>query len=361
MRDAVDFMLTRIHSLKLLALFVILAAASATRAQETPPATLAPTPPSQTIERDDEQEPVKVYTQEVRLPVVAYDEHERFDPTLRPDDILVVEGGVPQQVRSVRRVPANVLLVFDLGGQVTATQSGNATREAALGLVARLREGDRLAVIQNSGRVELLRDWTTDAGGAAHTLRAKFFTGRRSRLSECLAMAAMKLREQPVGNTHVIVFTDGLEAQSKEKIQAEPIGRAALADLVATQANVHVFCFAALVEDAVKNRGGGIDMDFEMRRWFKRYARATRQREEQLAELAKEAGGRVLLPKSSGEIAEQVGKVSRDIGAQYVLTYTSKRPFTPENAGERRPVRVSPRRTGLRLLTLRSHVSAPTM
>src|SRR5215208_6245070 len=104
----------------------------------------------------EEQEPVKVYTEEVRLPVVAYDERERFDPTLAADDVLVLEDGVPQRVRSVRRVPANLLLVFDLGGQVSATRAVNATREAALRLASGLREGDSVAVIQNGGRVELL-------------------------------------------------------------------------------------------------------------------------------------------------------------------------------------------------------------
>lgn len=54
----------------------------------------------------EEQETVKVYTEEVRLPVVAYNDRERFDPTLAADDVLMLEDGVPQHVRSVRRVPA---------------------------------------------------------------------------------------------------------------------------------------------------------------------------------------------------------------------------------------------------------------
>ncbi len=83
----------------------------------------------------EEQEPVKVYTEEVRLPVVAYDGRERIDPTLAADDML--EDGVPLRVRSVRRVPANVLLVFDMGGQVTATRAANATRAAAFRFGAR--------------------------------------------------------------------------------------------------------------------------------------------------------------------------------------------------------------------------------
>src|ERR1044072_8011683 len=89
----------------------------------------------------EEPETVKVYTEEVRLPVVAYDDRERFDPTLTADDVLVLEDGVPQRVRSVRRVPANILLVFDMGGQVTAARAVNAPRDAAFKLLGGLRDG----------------------------------------------------------------------------------------------------------------------------------------------------------------------------------------------------------------------------
>ncbi|MDT7602254.1 MAG: hypothetical protein QOF61_251, partial [Acidobacteriota bacterium] len=65
---------------------MLLAAACVCRAQQpTPQPTPAPA----------EQEPIKVFTQEVRLPVAAYDQYERFDPTLEARDLLVLEDGVP--------------------------------------------------------------------------------------------------------------------------------------------------------------------------------------------------------------------------------------------------------------------------
>jgi hypothetical protein len=288
-----------------LALILLLFAAVVPCAAQEPPAR-------------EEQEPVKVYTEEVRLPVVAYDERERFDPTLAADDVLVLEDGVPQRVRSVRRVPANMLLVFDMGGQVTATRAANATADAALRLLDGLSEGDRVAFVHNSGRAaEVLQDWTEDLAAARSVLKTKLlcgncsrpsvFSAKRSRLSECLALAGAKLKERPVGNTHVVVFTDGLEAQSKDEIRADEIAKDAVRGLLASQASVHVFCFVSLVEKAVNYRNnpvsiGGttnsvrvvIDTDFEMRRWFQNYALATKRREAQLAELAREAGGRVL-------------------------------------------------------------------
>ncbi|MFL6231331.1 MAG: VWA domain-containing protein [Pyrinomonadaceae bacterium] len=353
-----------------LALFVIvIAAACVCRAQQPTPS------PSPTPARE-EQEPIKVFTQEVRVPVAAFDQFENFDPTLEARDLLVLEDDVPQQVRSITRAPANVLVVFDLGGKAsTATRNDSTARDATIHLIASLRRGDHVALVQNSRRAEVFQDWTDDLGYATHALQTKFFTAERSRLSECLALAAAKLREQPVGNTHVVIFTDGLELQSKEEISAGTIRGDAMQSLVATQASVHVFSFASLVNDFVRMRnhpvtvgtgaGGNsvkvvIDTDAAMRRWFRAYARATLEREEQLTALAEEAGTRLLQPRTPDEIIKLTERVGRDISAQYIITYKPQRPFTSDSQGERRHVTVRPRRAGLDLEVLRTVVTVTT-
>ena len=365
--------------LEVLLILFMTAGAPAARQQRQQPA--PPTPPDAEAARP-EQEPVRIYTQEVKLPVVAYDRRERFDPTLSPDDVLVVEEGVPQYVRSARRLPAHILLVFDTGAQVTAVRGAELAREAALRLVSTLGPGDEVAVIQNGPRagvgvqgaragVGVLQDWTADAAAVGRVLRTKLLSGNRSRLSECLALAASKVGERADGSAHVVVFTDGLESQSREKVQAAAINPEAARRLAASQASVHIFCFAALVKSFVKERnylvGFGasakgtfsviFDTDFEMRRWFRDYARATEQRKEQLSALARETGGRLLLPATAAEAAELADKLWRDIGAQYVVTYAPKLPLSPGAAPRR--VDVSSRRLGLQLFSLRTSVVAP--
>jgi VWFA-related protein len=344
-------------------LIVVLFTASVCCAQQPTPTT-TPT----------DQETLKVFTQEVRLPVAAFDVYEHFDPTLEARDMVVLEDDVPQEVRSIARVPANVLIVFDMGSPVSArTRDDETAREAAMRLISTLRYGDRVAVIQNSRRVELLQDWTDDQGLATHQLKTKFMSAPHSRLSECLALAAVKLKEQPVGNTHIVIFTDGLELQSKEEINAGTIKKDAIDALVSTQASVHVFSFASLVTEFARMRNHPvstsstttsvkvtIDTDASMRRWFRAYADATLQREQQLAALARDAGGRLLQPRTPDEIARLVERVGRDILAQYVVTYRPRRPLTPDSRGERRHVNVLSRRAGLELETLRTIVTAPT-
>ena len=47
-----------------------------------------------------QDEPVKVFTEEVRLPVIAVDQFGHYDPTVVPDDVLVLEDGVAQQIEA---------------------------------------------------------------------------------------------------------------------------------------------------------------------------------------------------------------------------------------------------------------------
>jgi hypothetical protein len=94
--------------LVMVALLAFAAGQSSSQEPSKPQASPSPTP-----------ETVKVFTEEVRLPVVAFDSYGHYDPTLELDDILVLEDGVAQQLRSLRHVPANVLFLLDTGGELS--------------------------------------------------------------------------------------------------------------------------------------------------------------------------------------------------------------------------------------------------
>src|SRR5437588_278949 len=127
--------------------FIILLSATP-RAQSGIHPKPAPTP------QEDEAE--RVYTEEVRIPGFAFDEKGRFDPRLEVDDVLIVEDGVPQQVKSVRRVPASVVLLLGTGWDLDPALRSNTTRDIALGVLNDLREGDRIAALQFNDRATML-------------------------------------------------------------------------------------------------------------------------------------------------------------------------------------------------------------
>src|SRR5438132_8856004 len=105
--------------------------------------TAVPVPSSQPTPPAQQQERIKIYTEEVLLPVVATDSRGRFDPTLEADDLLILEDGQPQTIRSIRRIPASVLLLLDTGGFRNPAMKTNTTRDLAVRLVSHPRSGDQ--------------------------------------------------------------------------------------------------------------------------------------------------------------------------------------------------------------------------
>lgn len=373
---------------------------------QTSPLTLpaaSPTPPSSSPPPDNEDS-IKVFTEEVRIPVFAYDDYGNFDRTIEPDDLLILEDGVPQTVRSVRHTPANVLLLLDTGGEGVGTggvsKSTSLTREAAVHVIAGLHKEDQLALIQFADRAEVLQSWTTDRQTLAAALKWKLHSGKRVRLAEAIAAAAQIFKDAPEGNRHIVLITDGVETSGTTNINRAD----ALKQLSAARATVHVISYTEFVRqkqsdktkvgktnEEIRQRdsiavianaginpnpvgqsfpssaggggGGGsgrsIAFDPAMKRVRKAYEADVRRSEQWLTNLALETGGRIWLPLTAQEMLDESGKVAHDIGAQYVVTYKPKRPFVTARAGEYRRLEIAPRRLGLTLRTRRGYVTTP--
>src|SRR5205809_5322468 len=332
------------------------------------PAQTSKPKPAPTVEPKSEgQENVKVFTEEVRLPVFATDTYGHFDPALDVDDFLVLEDGKAQQVKSVRHIPANVLLILDTGGDSNGlggmSKKTSITRDVAMKLITRLRPGDRIAVLQSSNQVELLQPWTADVDQVKRVLNTKLFAAKRSRILEAMTKAAQLLYDQPEGSRHVVLVTDGVETPGG-KVSLED----ALQQLLGVRATVHVISYTAFVrqktdQHSVKiitkdnpiagdpvitndptlppgvNRGGptfgvGITFDPAMRKVRKAYEAETKKSEKWLVTLADETGGRIFLPKSTEEMLDEGEAVAREIGSVYVVIYRPTRPLAEANPGE---------------------------
>jgi VWFA-related protein len=342
------------------------------------------TPPVESKPEDQ----VKVFTEEVRLPVAATDTYGHYDPTLEVDDVLVLEDGVPQQIKSVRHIPANVLLILDTGGDANGlgglSKKTSTTRDVALRVISRLREGDRIAVLQSSNQAELLQPWTSDVDKVVRVLRTKLFATKRSRIFETMTRAAQLLSDQPEGSRNVVLITDGVESPGGKVAVNE-----AIKQLVAARATVHIISYTEFVRQkddknssnvtagmrrpssdpisandptlppgVTRSPSFGVAIRFDpaMTKVRKAYEAETRKSEQWLRELAVETGGRVFLPISTAEMIAKGDEVARDIGAEYVVTYRPTRPLAEAQPGEYRKVEVASRRVGLYLRSRRGYV-----
>jgi VWFA-related protein len=344
--------------------------------------------PSPTPKPGD-QEPVRVFTEEVRLPVAATDTYGHYDPTLTIDDVLVLEDGQQQQIMSIRHLPTNVLLLLDVGNQL-GLKDTNLTRDVAMRVINSLFAGTRIAVMQFAMKPELLEPWTTDKPEIEKVLKTKMISGKSSRLPDALAAAANQFRETPPGTRHIVIISDGVDTPGGKVTLAN-----ALKQLNSIQASVHILSYTVLERQALQTQTkvlskgdgvqrdgnpasnpvangdptlppgttrtpsfkiGSIDTDVAMRRKRKEYERETRDSEKELASIADESGGRIFLPTNTDELRTQAGTVARDIGSQYVVTYRPRRPLSQAAPGEYRKVEVASRRVGLYLRSRRGYV-----
>lgn len=348
--------------------------------------------PSPQSPSQDEQEAIRTLTEEVQLTVTALDSHDRLDPTLELADILVLEDGVAQEIRSARRVPAHVLLLLDTGGELNSAKRVRLTREIARRLVLALGAQDEISVVQFNSKIDVLQNWTIDKDAVLHVLDTKLISGKRARFFDAVIASAAQLRDRPQGNRHVVMITDGVQSPG------ERVDRAvAFAQLQASNAVVHVISYTSVSgqtmahqarrktnrdksivpDDAVNSIGGeegsvanrahqpgGVifDMDPERRRQIKDYEAAMKLSEKQLAQFSEESGGRIWLPESFQEMVDDGAEAAQLIDSQYVVTYKPRRMLASARGGEIRRIDVASRRVGLKLVSRRQYVvpgSAP--
>jgi len=368
--------------LSLFLLILTLATAGFGQSQRKPP----PTPPEPTPNEDDR---VTVFTEEVRLPVVAVDQFGHYDPTVVPDDILVLEDGVAQQIKSVRRIPANVILVLDTGGELSGlggvSKRTTLTRDVALELLGRLREDIWVELMQFNNSVDLLQTWTRDRPATVKVLKTKVSSGKRARFSDAVAAAAQQLKDRPEGSRHVIFITDGVDTPGGKVTLAQ-----AMKQMSAARATIHIISYTEYVRQQPPKKPGSdvvrqvptshdpittmdptqppgttrspayvvhsITFDPAMRRQRKAYEDAIRNSQQILTEMAEETGGQIYLPKTSDDMMAQARDAAREVGAEYVVTYRPKRPLSSAKKGEYRRIEVASRRVGLSLRSRQGYV-----
>jgi VWFA-related protein len=361
-RDEASYTLVVMSKFSLiLALFLSIsstAAAQSGRAKPSP----TPTP--------DE---VKIATEEVKLNVLAFDEDGRFFKDVTATDLVISEDNILHQPSSVRRIPANVLIVLDTGGEMRAVKSLDQTRKVARGIVESLRDGDSFAVLQYSDRAEFLAEWTDDKGQALAAInRAKF--GRRSAFVDAITLATDFMQKSGVDNKHLVLITDGTDSWGRTSARFDAFQR-----LLGTDISVHIISYtkleavdieprtkaisntppppamppeiAATLPPGVRDRsqapkiGPTIITDRKHLKNMRDRKAALENAEEQLGKLAENTNGEIMLPTSLEEMVERTAVVAKLIDSSYVVTYIPKVPF--DESPKDRSIDVTSRRPGL--------------
>ncbi|MEP6923321.1 MAG: VWA domain-containing protein [Pyrinomonadaceae bacterium] len=320
---------------------------------------------------------VRVSTEEIKLNVTVKNDFGHFDPSLQPQDLMVVEDRTPHTIESLRHVPASVLIVLDTGGELRLAKNLKTTRAVAMNLVQSLSDENSLALMQYSDKAEILTEWTTDKAQILETLLTKSNFGKRSRFVEAMNLAAKFLENRPNENRHLVLITDGTDSMSSFNER-----QTAFKKLLAANVSVHILSYTMLeqkenagrsimvqggearaprrTDDGHKStlpqpiqdlmnlpRLGSINTDREMLKAAKQRQQDLRNSQKELETLAKETGGAIFLPVNLDEMPAEAREIAGTIDSQYVLTYIPKRALADSPAGEVREIGVVPRRVGI--------------
>ncbi|MEJ7861065.1 MAG: VWA domain-containing protein [Pyrinomonadaceae bacterium] len=339
--------------------------------------------PTQTPTPDEIE---KVLIEEIKLNVAALDTSGQFISDLKKEDLVIVEDGRLQQASSARRVPANVLIVLDTGGEMRSNLS--VTREAAKSLVKSLQSGVGISVFQFGDKVEMLSGWTTDKAQIFGVLDKKPAFGRRSVFIQALDSAIKFFYKTPHENRHLVLITNGADSFNDPALRDS-----VKAKLMTTDINVHVISYTKLQKGSIASRKSiFVEGEFKPRRmpeevadtlpdWkgagkkklvsprdmakMPRLGGVTLDRERIkranddlkkldtdelfLTMIAEDTSGEILLPETFDEAIEKTNVLAQIIDSQYVITYAPRRLLKDSPKGEVRQIEVSSKRNGLQV------------
>lgn len=341
-----------------------------------------PTPPK--IEEDTE----KIFTEEIKLNVLAFDENGKFADGVRKEDLVIAENSSLHQATSIRRIPANVLIVMDTGGEMRQKKSLQLTRDTAKAIVGSLKEGDQMSVLQYSDKAEILAEWTNDKAQILDAISKKSNFGKRSAFVSALTLATDFLQKNRIDNKHLVLITDGTDsfAQEAEKMSA-------MRKILATDINVHVISYtkmemtdieprtkmisktpppraippeiAATLPNGVRDQatavrvGPTINLDRALLKKLRERKDDLEQSEKALSNLSENTSGEFILPENKEEMLEKSELVARMIDSNYVITYVPKRALSEVEKTEERNIEVSSRREGLLVQAKRKLIVQP--
>jgi Mg-chelatase subunit ChlD len=344
---------------------MVLSTAAAAQSRRVAP---TPTPPPDDIER--------IPTEEIKLNVLAFDESGKFFDGVGLNDLVITENDVLHQPTAVRRLPANVLIVLDTGGEFRSVKSIDQTKKTARAVVTALAPDDSVAVLQYSDRAEIIGEWTNDKKRTLDAInRAKF--GKTSAFIAALNLSRDFLEKNPLDNRHLVLITDGTDSSGDRDKKL-----AAFNALLATDISVHVLSYTRLeaIDSAPRTKvlsnspppkampdeinatlppgvrrdpqtqpriGPTINMDRKMLKTMKNRKADLEASELQLAKVTTDSNGEFIVPESIDEMIEKAPTVARMIDSSYVVTYIPKAEISGASGPKERNIMVTSKRPGL--------------
>lgn len=295
-----------------------------------------------------DEEPVKLHTTLVQVPVVVSERGGRYVSDLNRDEFAIFEDGVRQNLELFGSVeePFSAALLLDSSGSTEAALEQ--IKSAALAFIGNLRPQDRVMVVSFNDSVEVLSELTSNTAKLAAAVRS-IKAGQFTQVYEAVYTAVWERMHEIPGRKAVIVFTDGIDTASSEISEEDTLDAVIESEDIivypiryATRQDVEQKMEARLRTSITSNGAGAVSEKLDQSRH--ELDRTYRSADEYLQQLAEMSGGVLERADRLGDLKTALGKIAEELRHQYLLGYY---PTNTQKDDRSRKISVRVTRSGL--------------
>jgi Ca-activated chloride channel family protein len=265
-------------------------------------------PDKSSTDRDTSR--IVIRTEMVSLTVSVTDGEGRHRAGLRPEDFLVLDNNVPQEISffSDHDAPASIAIVFDVSGSITREKLWRA-KEALRRFIQTSHREDQYFLITFNSSAELLVDGAPDGESLLRSVAGAAPSGHTA-LYDAVALGIQKLSHARYPKRALVLMSDGEDNRSRASFgQIRQQLREAAISIYSVGTDPHPL---------PRSQGRFI-----------------------LSELASVSGGRVYFPPRPEEMNEVFEKIALELRHQYSIGYTPSN-FVPDGSWHRVKVSLAP-------------------
>lgn len=308
----------------LIGLLILAATARAQTEKKIPP---TPTPTAKPAASEvivEDNEVLKIESDEVGLSVRVVDDNNRSVANLKQSQFQVYEDDVLQPITSltIAEVPTVNALVID-NSRSLRQQLGKIV-EAGKIIVGTNRPKDETAVIRftSADRIEVVQDFTPNKSALDNALDNLFIEGGRTAVIDAVYQSAKKAesyqnsqKKEDVKIRALVLVSDGDDRSSTHN-------EAELIELL-RKTQVQIYAIGFINDLSCEENAEGVSRQTKAEKF--------------LTKLALETGGKVYFPASMNELPQIAKEISGELRTQYLISYA---PTNDARDGKFRKIKV---------------------
>jgi Ca-activated chloride channel homolog len=263
----------------------------------------------------EDEEPIKVETNLVTIPVSVTDRSGFYISDLKQAEFKIFEDGVEQEVAyfGASDKPFTVVLLIDVSP--STAYKIEEIQAAALAFVEQLKPQDKVMVIQFDESVKVLTEVTSDHDKINKAIRRTDF-GDGTSIYEAVDFSLHKQLNKIDGRKAIVLFTDGVDTSSE---------KATFEGTVRDSEEAEAVIFPIYYNTFSNSLGGTSNVEYARGRAY-------------LAGLAAATGGKMVLAQSTQSgLTKAFESIAEELRRQYSIGYY---PASPGETGERRQIKV---------------------